>query len=85
MFANFGVLLVCVLVPAWFLWRERRITPQTVIFFVMVAGASVLLARFNATRILLFLPAVLFFVAAPAAPPWNEDRLGEPGGPRQER
>ena len=84
-FENFGELLVCVLVPAWFLWRERRITPQTVIFFVMVAGASVLLARFNANRIFLFLPAVLFFVAAPAALPWNEDRFGEPGGPRQER
>ena len=84
-FANVGELLVCVLVPAWFLWRERRITSRTVIFFVMVAGASVLLARFNGARILLFLPAVLFFVAAPAAPPLCEDRLAEPGEPRQER
>jgi len=84
-FANVGELLVCVLVPAWFLWQERRITPRTVIFFVMVAGASVFLARFNGHRIFLFLPAVLFFVAAPAALPWCEDRLAEPGGPRQER
>jgi hypothetical protein len=84
-FENVGELLVCVLVPAWFLWWERRITPRAVIFFVMVTGASVLLARFNGSRIFLFLPAVLFFVAAPAALPWREDRFAEPGGPRQER
>ena len=82
-FANFAELLICILVPAWFLWQERRITPRIVIFFVMVAGASVLLARFNGGRIFLFLPAVLFFVAAPAALPWGEDRLAETGGPRQ--
>jgi hypothetical protein len=83
-FENLGELLVCVLVPAWFLWRERRITPRTVIFFVMVIGASVLLARFNGSRIFLFLPAVMFFVAAPAALPWGEGRLAEPGGPRRQ-
>jgi hypothetical protein len=83
-FENVGELLVCVLVPAWFLWRERRITPRTVIFFVMVIGASVLLARFNGSRIFLFLPAVMFFVAAPAALPLREGQFAEPGGPRQE-
>lgn len=83
-FANVGELLVCVLVPAWFLWRERRITPLTVIFFVMVAGASVFLARFNANRLFLFLPAILFFVAAPEVLRGSEGRHAETGGSRAE-
>ena len=83
-FANFGELLICILVPAWFLRQERRFTPWTVIFFVMVAGAAVLLGRLNSNHFFLFLPAVLFFVAAPAALPWPEDPAAAPGMPRQE-
>jgi hypothetical protein len=84
-FENLGELLICILAPAWFLRQERRFTPWTVIFFVMVAGASVLLARLGSNHLFLFLPAVMFFVAAPAALPWSEDRPAVAGDPRHER
>jgi hypothetical protein len=64
---NLPELLVCTLVPAWFLWKDHRLTPQTVIFFVIVAGASVGLMPHNGQHYLLFLPAILFFIAAPPA------------------
>jgi hypothetical protein len=65
---NLPELLVCTLVPAWFLWSDNRLRPPTVIFFVMVAGASVGLMPHNGQHYFLFLPAILFFIAAsPAA------------------
>lgn len=68
---NLPELLVCTLVPAWFLWRDHRLTPLAAIFFVMVAGASVGLMPHNGQHYLLFLPAILFFIAAPAAAQLN--------------
>jgi hypothetical protein len=62
---NLPELLVCTLVPAWFLWSDHRLTPPTIIFFIMVAGASVGLMPHNGQHYFLFLPAILFFIAAP--------------------
>lgn len=84
-FQNFAELLICILVPAWFLWQERRFTPWAVIFFFMVASAAVVLARLGSSHLFLFLPAVMFFVAAPPALSWSEGRPAAAGDPRQER
>lgn len=81
---NSGELLVCVLVPTWFLWRERRLTPWAMIFIVMIAGASTLLARSNGSFAFSFLPAILLFVVAPTAALRFEDRPGATEIPRQE-
>jgi hypothetical protein len=65
---NLPELLVCGSASAWFLWKDGRLTWLTIVFSIMVAGASVALIEENGQRTYLFLPAILFFVAAtPAA------------------
>jgi hypothetical protein len=76
---NLPELLVCIVIPAWFMWNDRRLTLMTAIFFLMVAGASLALILSNAQRSYLFLPAVLFFVAVPSAAPRRIDPAASAG------
>jgi hypothetical protein len=75
---NFPELLVCTVVPIWFLWHEGRLTPLTLVFVVMVAGASLALIQSNGQGSFLFIPTILFFVAASSLDPQSGESFPRP-------